>query len=260
MINFFQIKSYINHWLSKVDEHSIHSPFFFDFYNKVIKPKDGLTGFEEIEKTRANLLQNQSEVSVKDLGAQSKHFISSKRTIAQVAATSLSPEKITQFIYRAISHVDAKQIVELGTSMGITTLYMAKKENVFVNTFEGNSSMINIALTNFEYFEAKNINLIEGNIDETLPRFLQTPMKIDFVLMDANHRYEPTIHYFHLLTKRIADKGVIVVDDIYNSEEMGRAWHKLKNHQLVYGSIDLFRCGILFFDPALNKQHYVWSL
>jgi predicted O-methyltransferase YrrM len=257
---FFQLKSYLNHWLSVVDEHSIHSPFFFDFYNKVIKSKTELSGFEEIEKTRTKLLQNQSEVSVKDLGAQSKHFKNSKRSIAQVAATSLSPEKITQFIYRLLSHLDAKHIVELGTSMGVTSLYMAKKENAFVNTFEGNPSMINIALTNFECFETKNINLIEGNIDDTLPKFLQIPMKIDFVLMDANHRYQPTLHYFHLLTKRIADKGVIVVDDIYNSEEMGRVWQKLKNHDLVYGSIDLFRCGILFFDPALNKQHYVWSL
>jgi hypothetical protein len=29
---------------------------------------------------------------------------------------------------------------------------------------------------------------------------------------------------------------------------------------LVYGSIDLYRCGILFFDPALNKQHFILSL
>jgi predicted O-methyltransferase YrrM len=260
VVKFFQVKSYLNHWLSSVDEHSIHSPFFFDLYNKVIKPIDDLTGFKEIEKTRTQLLQNQSEVSVNDLGAQSKHFKKNKRTIAQVAATSLSPEKITHFIHRLLLYLDTKQIVELGTSMGITTLYMAKKENAFVNTFEGNPSMINIALTNFEYFEAKNINLIEGNIDDTLPKFLQTPMKIDFVLMDANHRYQPTLHYFHLLTKRIADKGVIVVDDIYNSEEMGKVWQKLKNHDLVYGSIDLFRCGILFFDPALNKQHYIWSV
>ncbi len=259
MAKLFQIKSYLNHWLNAVDEHSIHSPFFFELYNKVIKPSTVLTGFEEIEKTRAQLLQNKSEVSVSDLGAQSKHFKNSKRTIAQVAATSLSPEKIAQFIYRLLSYLDGKQIVELGTSMGITTLYMAKKENVFVNTFEGNPSMVNIALTNFEYFETKNINLIEGNINDTLQEFLQTPMKIDFVLMDANHRYQPTLHYFHLLTKRMADKGVIVVDDIYNSEEMGRVWQKLKTHDLVYGSIDLFRCGILFFDTALNKQHYVWS-
>jgi predicted O-methyltransferase YrrM len=255
-----QIKSYLKHWLHAVDEHSIHSPFFFDFYNKVIKSKDELRGFEQIEKTRTSLLQNQTEIIVNDLGAQSKHFKSNKRTIAQVAATSLGPEQIATLIFRTISYLDAKQIIELGTSMGITSLYMAMKSNAFIHTFEGNPSLINIALTNFEYFEAKNITLIEGNIDTSLQKFLQTPIQIDFVIMDANHQYGPTIHYFNLLTKRMAAKGVILLDDIYNSEEMARAWKELKNHPLIYASVDLFRFGLLFFDPALNKQHYVWSL
>jgi predicted O-methyltransferase YrrM len=257
---FFQLKSYLNHWLSVVDEHSIHSPFFFDFYNKVIKSKTELSGFEEIEKTRTKLLQDQTQITVNDLGAKSKHFKNNKRTIAQVASTSLAPQQMSSFLFKVITYLDAQQIIELGTSMGVTSLCMGKKKNVVVHTFEGNPSMINIALTNFDYFETMNINLIEGNIDDTLPKFLQTPMKIDFALMDANHRYEPTIHYFNLLTKRIAEKGVIVVDDIYNSIEMGKAWNQLKKHPLVYGSVDLFRCGILFFDPALNKQHYVWAL
>jgi predicted O-methyltransferase YrrM len=227
----------------------------------VIKPSNPSDKeFEDIEKTRTKLRETQTEIHVADLGAPSKHFKGTARTIAQVAATSLSPKEMTQFLYRAIAHLGGKNIVELGTSMGINTLYLAKNKNTFVYTFEGNQAIANIALTNFEYFEAKNITLIEGNIDETLPLFLEAPAPIDFALMDANHRYEPTIHYFHLLTKRLSPKGVIVIDDIYQSEEMGRAWGKLKNHPLVYGSIDLFRCGILFFDPALNKQHYVCSL
>ena len=78
--------------------------------------------------------------------------------------------------------------------------------------------------------------------------------------MDANHRYDATMRYFHLISKRISEKGIIVLDDIHYSKEMGRAWKELSRHQLVYGSVDLFRCGILFFDPALNRQHYTWVL
>lgn len=78
--------------------------------------------------------------------------------------------------------------------------------------------------------------------------------------MDANHRYEPTMSYFDLLMKRLNEKSIVVVDDIHWSEEMEKAWTELKNNQLVYGSVDLFRCGLLFFDPDLNRQHFVWSL
>lgn len=144
--------------------------------------------------------------------------------------------------------------------MGIMSLYMATDPHVQVTTFEGNPDMVNIALTNFEFFKKQNINLVEGNIDKTLPNHLETPSKIDFVWMDANHRYEPTIRYFEALTLRMAEKGIIAIDDIYHSPEMAQAWHELRQHDLVYGSLDLFRCGILFLDPTLNKQHFICAM
>lgn len=260
MGKLFQARSLFNHWLYAVDEHSIHSPYFFDFYQKVIRAKGkDYSRFEPYEKLRTQLLNNETVVSVKDLGARSPHFNDDKRTMADVAKTSLAPAALSQLFSRIIDYMNATSVLELGTSMGVTTLYLAEG-GASVTTFEGNPAMINIALTNFEYFNKKNIHLVEGNIDTTLADRLQNPAKISFVLMDANHRYEPTMRYFNILTKRIADKGIIVVDDIYHSEEMAKAWHELRNHELVYGSVDLFRCGILFFDPALNRQQYVWSL
>ena len=259
-MNYFQIKSFLSHWLTTVDEHSVHSPFFFDFYTKVVKHNEQSTDYSKIEETRKKLLSDTTEIRVVDLGATSTYFNSEKRKISQVAATSLNDQKFAELFVRIIRYLDSKKIVELGTSMGITTLYLAKKENVFVTTFEGDKTIASIAQTNFEFFNKKNIKLIEGNINETLPEFLQTPQKIDLVLIDANHRYQPTINYFNWLAKRMADKGVIIIDDIYRSDEMAKAWQELKNHELIYGSIDFFRCGILFFDLSLNKQQFIWTL
>src|SRR6185436_18720795 len=126
--------------------------------------------------------------------------------------------------------------------------------------FEGSHAIANVAITNFEWAGKKNIQLVEGNIDQTLQKFLEQTNKIDFVLMDANHRYGSTMRYYHLLTKRLWEKSVVVIDDIHRSEEMEKAWKEIRSDVLVYGSIDLYRCGVLFFDPVLNKQHYVWSL
>ena len=261
MSKLFQIKSYFNHWLNAVDAHSIHSPFFFDFYNKVIKKENqNAPDFAAIEELRHKLLVNTTEVTINNLGAKSTHFKKDSRTLSRIAETSLSPATYCRLYHRIIHYIEATHILELGTSMGMTTLYLAQKKNAHVTTFEGNPSMINVALTHFEYFNTKNIELVEGNLDAELSNYLLKPAKIDFVLMDANHRFEPTMRYFNLLSRRMADKGVIVIDDIYYSEEMNRAWKELSNHQLVYGSLDLFRCGILFFDPALNRQHYIWSV
>jgi predicted O-methyltransferase YrrM len=260
VIPYFQIKSYIRHWLHVVDEHSIHSPFFFDFYEKVIRNKNKSESFEDIERVRKKLLESAMEIDVQDLGASSAYFKNEKRTLSKVAATSISPAAVCEFLYRIIHYQQATSVVELGTSAGITTLYLSKNLSSLVTTFEGHSVLSDIALTNFESFKTKNIKLIQGNIDTTLPDFLQSPAKINFVLMDANHRYEPTIRYFQLLSRRMAEKGIIVIDDINHSKEMARAWKELRHHDLVYGSVDLYRCGILFFDPTLNRQHYTWAL
>ena len=256
-----QIKSYLNHWLDAVDEHSIHSPFFFDFYNQVMKNDNAADNrFTHIEALRQKLLVNNSALKITDLGAPSAHFKDETRNIAEVAATSLCSPKYCRLLFRIVEQQQSATVVELGTSMGLTSLYLALNPLTQVTTFEGNRALINIALTHFESFEMKNITLVEGNIDSTLEGFIQNPAKIDFVFMDANHRYEPTMRYFNLLAKRISPKGIIVMDDIYHSKEMTQAWRELRKHELVYGSVDLFRCGILFFDPSLNRQHYTWSL
>lgn len=259
MSRFFQLKSYFNHWLNAVDTHSIHSPFFFDFYNKVIKTDKDSSEFQVIEVIRKKLLASHKIITVKDLGARSSQFTNENRPLSKIAASSLSPASFARLYSRIIRYQDARQVIELGTSLGITTLYLAHQDTIQVTTFEGNAAMIEVARTHIEFLRKQNIQLIEGNIDTTLADFLLTPVKIDFALMDANHRYEPTIRYFNLLTRRMAEKGIIVMDDIYYSEEMNQAWKEISNHPLVYGSIDLFRCGLLFFDPALNRQQYTWA-
>ena len=250
----------MRHWLNVVDEHSIHSPFFFDFYNRVVRGKSNESEFEEIEKIRFNLLTNTTALADVDLGAGSRALKGNTRTLADIARVSLSPREVVEFYSRLIHYVDAHRIVELGSCLGITTLYLAQKQNTQVFTFEGSRALANVSLTNYEYFDQKNIHLIEGNIDSTLPDFVQNPAKISFVLMDANHRYAPTIKYFSLLMRRLDEKSVVVVDDIHWSAEMEQAWGELRRHPLVYGSVDLFRFGILFFDPTLNRQHFIWSL
>lgn len=255
MSRFFQIKTYGNYWLDAVDEHSLHSPFLFDWYTKVIKVES--EGIVSIEKLRSSLLQTQSEITVEDLGAGSKHFTNSKRAIRDIADTSLSDLRFSLLYLRIANHINAKSIVELGTSLGINALYLAQKKDAKVFTFEGSESIAEVAQDTFAFADAKNIELIKGNIDSTLYSNLSRMPKIDLAFMDANHQYAPTIRYFDCLLDKIHHKSVVILDDIHSSPEMEKAWYELRKHELVYTSMDLYRCGILFFDPSLTKQHVV---
>lgn len=238
-----------------MDEHSLHSPFLFDLYTKVIKVEQD--GIPEIEKLRVSLLKTRSEITVEDLGAGSKHFTNSKRAINDIADTSLSDLRFSLLYLRIARHIDAKNIIELGTSLGINTLYLAQKKNAKVFTFEGSDSIAEVAQDTFAFAAAKNIELIKGNIDSTLYSNLSRMPKADLVFMDANHQYAPTIKYFEWLLMKIQHKSIVILDDIHGSPGMEKAWKELCNHDLVYTSIDLYRCGILFFDPSLTKQHVV---
>ena len=259
MATLHQARAFLSHWLNKVDQHSVHSPFFFDFYNKVIRSRIDPSCAPDIENIRAKLLLNPGEISVEDLGSGSAR--PGRRKLRDIVNISASPPEYAQLMLRICQYTGAKKILELGTSVGLTTLYLSYAEKARVYTFEGSHALVNVALTNFEFMDRPNIEVLEGDITETLYEFLQRDTaKIGFVYLDANHRYEPTLRYYDMLMRRFNEKSIMVIDDIHNTPEMERAWMSLHKHELVYGSIDLFRCGILFFDPALNKQHFVWSL
>lgn len=255
---FFRIKSYITYWLDAVDEHSLHSPFYFDFYTRIIKARADARSFSHIENLRKQLLHDNRTISVRDMGSNQK--VKTFRKISFIARTSLSTPEFSKLFNRMANHFRANTIVELGTSFGINTLYLAEKKDASVITFEGSPAIASIAELTFEFASKKNVKLISGNIDITLPASLHHIKKIDLAFMDANHRYEPTIRYFNCLLKKFADKSILIIDDIHYSPEMEKAWRMIKSHRLVYGSVDLFRCGIVFFDPSLNKQHVILQL
>ena len=166
-------------------------------------------------------------------------------------------QKYSLLYRRIVDRFNCENILELGTSLGINTLYLASRKGGHVTTFEGSPSIAQTASEIFVNAGAGNISVIPGNIDSTLPEFLRTAEKIDFAFLDANHRYEPTLNYFHGIIQKVHRDSVIVIDDIHYSAEMERAWIDIQDHPSVYGTADLFRCGLIFFDPSLNYQHHV---
>lgn len=251
----FLFRYFISYWLNAVDEHSLHSPFFYDFYVKVIKKKPDEKTYRGIESLRRQLLNDRQAIETDDFTRENGR--PGKRRISSIAARNLSPQKLSALYNRMIKHTNARTILELGTSLGINTLYLAEKKDATVHTFEGSSRMALIASSLFDSAGAKNIHLIEGNIDKTLPRFLSSSSKPDLVIMDVNTRYIPTIQYFRQLLPYVHTKSIVSIHGIHSSREMKKAWEEIKAHKLVYGSADLLRCGLVFFDPSLNKQNVV---
>ena len=251
----FQVYSFFIYWLNQVDEHSLQSPFLYDLYTKVIQGVD--LSHSDIEEIRGQLLKNKQVIEITDLGAGSRINNGTTRSISSIAKHASTPKRFSQFLTRLIDHFDYKNILELGTSLGLNTLYISKNADVNVLTFEGDKNIADLAHAHFKKLNRTNIKSIVGNIDKTLEKELSQIEKVDLAYIDANHRYEPTLRYFDQISTKIHSQSIIIVDDIHWSKEMVSAWRVLKRKPEVTLSIDLFEAGLLFFDPRLDQEDYI---
>jgi len=60
-----------------------------------------------------------------------------------------------------------------------------------------------------------------------------------------------------MIKNNLHDNSVYIMDDINWSEDMNKAWNDIKKDKNVTISIDLFRMGVLFFNPSLSKQNFI---
>jgi predicted O-methyltransferase YrrM len=255
---FFQLKSYLTYWLDAVDEHSLHSPFLFDFYTNVLKKEFLDPKLDAIKSNKRKLEDDHRTINVTDFGSGSSKMKTSSRKISDITRITTTPEKYSRLYSRILRHYNCTNILELGTSVGINTIYLARAHELArVTTIEGCHEIALIARHLFEECEVRNIQLIEGRIDHVLPAFLDSVEKIDFAFIDANHRFEPTVAYLDLILKKIHTNSILVLDDIHYSREMERAWLALQVHEQVHTTVDLYRCGLVFFNPSLTKQNAV---
>jgi predicted O-methyltransferase YrrM len=239
--------------------HGMHSPFVFDFILSVLHNRHGYAPPSCLESLRKKMLADNRQLSIIDLGAGSRVAVAKSRTVKHLAATAIKPPKYSRMLYRLVCHYQPATILELGTSLGLTTAYMAAANpKAQIITVEGSSDIIEIAKENFAALGLANIQTVEGNFDDVLPQLSHQGRGFDLVFIDGNHRYQSTMNYFHQLLTTTHGNTILVFDDIRWSKEMEMAWAEIKNHPSVRCSIDIFFMGFVFFRSEFReKQDFV---
>ncbi|HKX86431.1 MAG TPA: hypothetical protein VJL37_07150, partial [Flavobacterium sp.] len=115
------IKSYIQFlWHSK-NQHGVHSPFVFDLVTKCFYDKKQKKEYNILKEYRNSLLQNKNTIEVTDFGAGSRVFKSNTRQISKIAQTAGISPKRAELLYRITDYFQPKNILEIGTSLGLAT-------------------------------------------------------------------------------------------------------------------------------------------
>lgn len=239
----------------------IHSPYLFHLVRFILRDRNAYYCFSDIERRREMLLACKDELDVTDFGSRgSKEGTLVRRRVCDIAKNHLESAAFGQMMFRLVNFMGENEkrpleILELGTSLGITTAYLAAASTKNrVVTLEGSGEVLRVAKDVWRTLKTENIEWHEGNIDDTL--YICAREKTDIAYVDANHTYEATKRYVEYLLPLMTEKGVIVIDDIHYSAEMEQAWKELLADRRVTTSMDFYDAGMLFVDTHYLKRHY----
>ena len=251
---------YLHYLIKARSKFDLHSPFVYNIYSQILKDKTSYGEFGSIEKLRSQLLKDKRSFSMRDLGSGTTsptgyfHSVSVKK-VAKNA--SVSPT-YGQLLFRIARHFRPAVMLELGTSLGLSTSYLAMGNPLGkITTIEGCRETAAVARENFGLLGLTNILQKADSFKVVLPDLLQKLGKVDLCFIDGNHRKAPTLHYFYQCLQHIDDDSVIILDDIHRSAEMVKAWNEIKANPSVTITIDLFQMGLVFFKKGLSNEDFI---
>lgn len=255
---FHLFQRYLQYYWRAQTYRRVQTPLVSEFAQKVLEDRRFFYAFEEVEALRHMLLKDKQSIQVSDFGAGSRLGSTQTRRISRITKNAATSPAYCQLLFRLIQWLQPETLLELGTSLGIASLYQAKAaSSKTLHTIEGCPQIAARAQQHFDLLKAKNIELHIGSFETVLPEVLQQIDRLDYVFFDGNHQYEPTLRYFEQCLPKANEHSVFIFDDIYWSTEMERAWATIKQHEAVTLTIDLFFFGLVFFQKQDQKQAHL---
>ncbi|MEL0455951.1 class I SAM-dependent methyltransferase [Flavobacteriaceae bacterium SZ-1-7] len=251
----YQSIQYIKFLLKSTNQHGVHSPFVYNLVTKCLYDKTKHKAYSSISTYINALLKNSSKIRVTDLGAGSQVMKKQERMVSKMAKNAGSTHKRAKLLYRIVSCFKPKNILELGTSLGIATypLSLGNPESIII-TIEGCPNISAFTKKQLEKFQVKNVNIVNGDINEVIGKHVSK--QYDLIFFDGNHQKEATLSYFETLLQTANNDSVFIFDDIYWSKGMTEAWETIKKHPKVTVTVDTFFWGFVFFRKEQVKEHF----
>lgn len=201
---------------------------------------------------RLNMLADDTMLNVKDFGTGN----SGQRKVKDIARRSSTDVRYGGVMQKIIDAFKVESILELGTSVGIGTMFLARTNaKAEVTTVEGCPETSKFAKSEFAKRKIANVNFINDDFDHLFASNALKDKNFDLAFIDGNHTSEATIRYFDNIIKRYSNKkSIIIVDDINWSRDMYDAWKEISSRMPDSLRINLFRMGIIFTGYDFPKK------
>lgn len=247
---------YLRYYQRARTRYRIHSPFVYQLAEALFEDDRDFYIFKEVHNLRKILAQTSKSIEVEDYGTGQDN-LAKNRTVKDIVKRASSSESEGQLLFRLVNYLKPQRMLELGTNLGLSTLYQAaaSRDAHFIS-LEGAPALAQLASKHLDRYHLGHVDIQVGPFEETLQKALDNLGQVDYVYLDGDHREQAVLDNVDLMLPYFHASTALVIDDIYWSEGMTRAWNTLKQLERVTLSIDLYEVGILFFNPAFReKQH-----
>lgn len=256
MALLWKIKMWIGWLIGSKNDRWLHPPWLFSLYQRAFRTKREEDLWGEFETLRREMEQSHQFLTFQDPG--SGRLIG--RKVSDQAKQTLLPAGACRFLSALADQLKCGAVLELGSSLGITTLYLAGNQRRVI-TLEGAEPVFSIAKRNFERFPELKIEAIHARFDLALDSVLVNlasdfPSGVILVWLDGHHDEAATETYVGLIFQALGSRAVFVLDDIRWSKGMHRAWKKACESGNWSVCIDLHRMGILISNSEFSSGAY----
>ena len=222
---------------------------------------------DEIEVLRTKLDSSPVQISLIDYGAGEPNFNLSTSKMEQGRAVTSKISKLSInanksyfwsiFLFKLIRKFRPLNCLELGTGFGISTAYQAAALSINgagkITSIEGAEPLATLAESHLKSLNLNNFSIVLGKFIDKLPEFLKNN-SFDFVFIDGHHTEEATLEYFRLIRPYLAERSIIIFDDISWSNGMKRAWKTILESEGITISIDFLKMGLIYFEKGSGTR------
>lgn len=255
MMNLQQAIDFLKYRLNAKNRHGIHSPFVYRLLDEVIYDFRAKSVYHDIEKLRAELLEYTREIPLDDRDGES---INTGKTIKiKSCVGKLKSTLVLQLIYRLVEELKPLNIIEYGSSLGISTAYLAKAApQARIIHIDENKETASITAEILRKLNIQNVELHIGDLVASFPLFLKDIPQLDVVLIQSAKRRENILNNFKCCLPRLSNNSMMVFENIYQNKEMKEAWNEIKSHPEITVTLDLFQVGLVFIRRAQAKEDF----
>ncbi len=227
--------------------------------NKGLPPE-----LKRVEQHRQELVSQTRSAEILDHGAGSPELGLSREQmesgrlvqedLAQLARGSSVPPAMARLLYSLGRTFRPTTSLELGSCMGLSAcciglgLQEGSRDSRLLS-IEGDPTLAGIARASLKACRVRCAEIRQGTFQQVLADWLPKAPPVDFLFNDGVHEEHTDWELTTLVLEHMPDNALLLLDDIDWSPGMRRFWKRIKEHERVSLSVDLFRSGLLLTGP-----------